>query len=412
MDMRTGKSLTCLRWLDIRNPEGVRVIVAPTTVLCGWERELSLEGKTYDFLAGRPAKKRREMLLHGAGQYKLINYESLLHTDDLKRVRLGAVVLDESVCIKDARTKTCKFILRYLTRAKCRAILSGLPNPQDDSEIWTQMAFACGGTWMGHRSFWTWRQKYALRCGYDWVLPPKNLLVIKAHFHQDAYILTRHQANLGNVKVYQTRQGDMHPEVRKIYRESLRTWEIPGVQAKTHIEVANWLRRMASGVMPYNNHLPCWKYDELIKLLTQELHDSQVVVWFAFNSELARVWRLLRSLEISATWITGTSTIAQRRKRMSMFSSGRRRVMLCQLKCGRYGLDFATADTAVYFSNSYSYNNRRQSEDRVESIHKKRDLLIIDMVTRGSADETVMEVMKDRHGSTASFLSRLRGVAR
>jgi SNF2 family DNA or RNA helicase len=409
--MRLGKSLTCLRWLDTKNLNGPILIVAPLTVLCGWERELLLEGKSYCWVAGSKPDQRTSLLQDNDAQYKLVNYELLLRLNCLKKMRLGAVILDESVVIKNPQSKTAKFCLRYLSRnSDYRAILTGLPAPESELELWTQFAFLHGGEWMGHSNYWSWRKKYARQYGFDWIVPSKELLKIRQAFHEDAYIITRKMANMGNKKIRQIRRGDMHPSVSRVYKHALKTWEIPGAEAKYTVAVVSWLRRMASGCMPGNRFMPCWKYDELLRILKQELPNDQVVVWFAYNAELTRTWRMLKEEGISATWITGRTKLEQRRKRMRMFERGSRRVMLCQVRCGRYGLDFSVADTAVYLSSPCSYDTRRQSEDRVESIHKNTDQLIIDMITNGTTDEIVAEALQDKKAGVAYLMGRIEDI--
>jgi SNF2 family DNA or RNA helicase len=145
----------------------------------------------------------------------------------------------------------------------------------------------------------------------------------------------------------------------------------------------------------------------VVSLITGELVREQVVVWFAFNRELARVWQALKKAGVEATWVAGEVGMDERRRRAGLFQEGKRRVMLAQIKCARMGVDLSAADTEIYFSNSWSFEDRKQSEDRIEHPNKKATLLVIDLVTEGTVDEDVVETMKERRADTAWFVSKV-----
>jgi SNF2 family DNA or RNA helicase len=168
------------------------------------------------------------------------------------------------------------------------------------------------------------------------------------------------------------------------------------------------MRRVAGGHAP-GQALPCWKYPALLKLLTEgDLTNQQVVVYFSFKEELRRAWLDLQEADVSATWVTGDLDLDERAIRIHRFQNSERRVLLISLACGKFGLNLSCSDAAIYFSGTWSFETRRQSEDRLSLSNKKADLLYIDLITEDTADEDVAEACKVRAASSSFFLSKVK----
>lgn len=420
MQMRLGKTLTCIRWLESQIPTPrSKLVVAPKTVLIAWELELADEGLEFFSLIDQTLSDRRCVMAHPRPIYYLVNYETISRLDPKKDrdilCNFDAVILDESTKIKNPTSKATKFLLKCCSRIPYRVCLTGLPNPEGWADIWPQMAFANGGTWMGFDNFYEWRSVYLHQYGYDWTLSPKNEAIIKKKFNEDAYVMTRKQAGIRDEKIRQRRVGGLLPAQEKAYAHILEHWELPGESSSGVIKdtkyamvVVSWLRRLTGGTLATNplTFMDSWKFAELLSIVTEEMPNDQLVVWFAFNADLARSYKLLKENGVSCTWITGEVDQDQRRERVAGFNSGRYRVFLCQQACGQYGIDLGSADTAIYFSTHYSYELRAQSEERIYRVGKQNDNLIIDLVTEGTVDEDCLSSIKEKRTDASLLLSK------
>jgi len=404
--MRLGKTVVCIRWLIAhpREPQLI-AIIAPKTVLISWEIELAGEGHPHFSYTDGSIEKRRARLAAPEPGFHLLNYECVKKLSN-ELSAFDAIVCDESVYIKNPSADVTKALLKLSKIVPIRACLSGLPNPESWEDVWSQTAFTKGGEWMGYSNFWDWRNHVFSQFGFDWLLSPKNMAKVKSAFHADAFVLTRKQAGIRDVKVRQRRQGTMPPATRAVYDRISKSWEHPcGTLGKHKMVVINWLRQLCGGLI---DTAPCpWKVDELVHILTKELPTEQIVVWFAYNQELTNVWHALKPHSINATWITGTTKQADRRERMLSFQRGERRVMLIQQACGQYGIDLSAADSAIYYSSTYRYGLRAQSEERIYQVGKTRDLLIIDFVTKDSVDEVVLESVANKKNDASFLMSKL-----
>lgn len=406
LEMRLGKTILTTHWfnhLERRLGRRLKIlIIAPKTPLVSWCDEIP--GAI--IVKGTP-EQRRAIIKGKAGVY-LITPQSAVTMPTLAHAGWDVVGCDESTFLKNPKTPTYKRLTRYFKAVQHKFILTGLPNPQNNLEIWPQMAWLHGGKWLGFSNFWSFRKVHCRRFGFDWKLTPTGQALIEKQITLEGYTRTRKQAGVGNPKVRIKLYGDMDKDTRAIYAKAVRKWEIPGLWCKNSIVTAGWLHRMCGGYLP-SRQLPCWKYERILQLLQTKLRNRKVVLWFAYNRELARCYKTLRRAGIRCGWITGkVSSVEDRQRRVAIFRDSPQRVILLQEKCAKFGLNLSCSDIAIYFSQCWSNETRRQTEDRIENTAKKRFLYIIDLITRNSPDEDVIDTLTDHNARTEDFVSAIR----
>jgi len=414
MEMRLGKSLVTLRWLKLKGASRT-MIIAPKTVLIGWQEELADEGiRAYDLTSW--SLQDREILIRSTKHLKniayLMNYESI---DRLSSVigaaELDCIVCDESTALKNHRAGVTKALMRICETVPLKVCLSGLPVPQSYFDLFTQLQFLGDGFCMGLSNFYKWQRRVSNKYGYDFVFKPKELAKFKREFHRLAYVLTRKQAGLGETKIYQKRSAPLNPREQRIYDKILKDWEIPGMkgddgETKYAMVIASWLRRLCGGFLP-EEEVESWKYKALVDIVCKDLPAEQIVVWFAFNSELTKAADILEKAGVKCDYMLGGTKQDKRRKIIKSFQAGKCRVVLIQQRLGRFGLRLSAADTAIYFSNSYSLEDRAQSEDRIVDVEKKNPLLYIDFVTEDTIEEDVVEALQDKSCDAKFLMARI-----
>lgn len=418
MEMRLGKSLTTIRWLMLHGAERV-LVVAPKTTLISWKDELDEEGLVYNDLTRFAVDDRQKMLRHtffpgipGEPVFCLINYETLPCLEhEIRSYSVEAIVLDEATEIKNHRTNAAHLLLETGDRIAYKAALSGMPNPQGWTDVWSQMAILHDGQWMRSDNFYRWRNRYAVNFGREWFFSKKNKATIRSCFHADAYVLTRKDAGIGETKIYEKRSGELPPKAKKLYDHIAEKWEIPGrdkedleTETQYDIVVTGWLRRLCGGFLP-DRELPSWKYAELKRILEKELPEESVVVWFAYNDEIKKAKDLFPYAEV----MHGGTKDQERHNVQRRFQAGKTRVLFIQQKLGRFGIRLDKADTAVYFSNDYSYKSRGQSEDRIVAVGKDRPLLYIDLFTENTIEEAVLEALSKKETNVQFLLESVNG---
>ncbi len=421
MQMRLGKTFVTLLILNDRKIKNA-LILAPKTTLISWEEELEGECLPYTNLAHGSVKKRIEALKTIKG-FVLLNYETLRNKavrkllDTMEPFPFDAIVMDEATQLKSPKAQATKTLMRISDRCGTKIALSGLPTPQSWFDVWSQMAILHDGHWMGCGNFYKWQSKISEpnELGYGREITSEGERQIKEAYHRDAFVLSRKDAGLGEEKIYQKIQGELTKEQRDVYLTIVRDWEIPGIavqptsQTKYAMVLVSWLRRLCGGHLP-DRETESWKYDELGRLLSTDFKRERVVVWFAFNSEIKRAIRVLddRSRRRIIP-LMGTSGRQERRTAISRFRETPDSVLFIQLKLGQFGLNLSASDVAIYFSNSYSLEQRGQSEDRIVMPEKPRPLLYIDFVTRNSVEEEVIDALRSKKLDANRLLRKTLG---
>lgn len=413
LEMRLGKTLSIIRWA-LRFSVARILVVAPLSTLSSWRDELEQEQvhRSTNIIMLVGSKKQRLALFNEYDRgWFLINYEGLRACHALTTSPWDIVILDESTRIRNPRaaiTKICLGPLRL--HSDRRAIMSGLPAPESPLDYWCQMAFL-HGQFLGFRSWWAMRRSLFVNAGFEWYPKAGVIGRIKREVHKRAIVMTRKQAGIGSAKVYERRVVQPTVQQKRLTREIDKDLEATiGTRVLTTKWITTkmiWLARLAGGFDPEQRMVSSTKMRELRSLLLGELKEEQVVVWFRFNRELEVASAWLENAGITHTWMTGETKLAQRHELRLAFNKRKYRVLLMQIKIGRVGLDFSGASTAIYYSTGYDNEDRSQSEDRIIHPKKKEPLLYIDLVTAGSIDEEISQVMRDKRFSSRFFMTRV-----
>ena len=419
MRMRLGKTLVAIRRILAYRPLGERLrvlVVAPTSALGDWRRELLLEGRR-DVTLLLGTRKQRLALLAEGHEWYLFNKEGHRALPEVAGVNWDAVVIDESTFIKNPRAKVSKFYSNNFRDVPHRWILTGTPNPESDMDMFEQFRWLDGGNTFGARNFWQFRTKYCVQDTwnpYEYYIRPDVHKALKERIGKRAFILDRKDVGLDNERVYQRRVLTMPKELRKASDEAERNFvlEYDGKEVgKTihKIVTYTWLRQMCGGFV---DEKPVWdgKVAELRSLLEGELAREPVVVWFAYNQELRACLEALQKFKPLGVW--GELAPETRFEIFRKFQTGERRVLLMQIKCGTYGVDLAAASTAIYFSSPLASIERRQTEDRIASVENKGPLLFIDLLAEDSVDEDIYEALKTKKLKALTTLEACKAIRR
>lgn len=405
MQMRLGKTPLVIRRCQMYVPRdveaGLRVlIVGPNSALGAWETELKTEGETdYVFLQG--TRSKRLELLQEEHKWNIINKEGHRALPEIAEVQWDVVILDESTFIKNPKAQVTKFFLKHFRNVAHRWILTGLPNPESDLELWCQLAFLDGYAF-GCRSYWDFRSRFFKpgTFGYTWTPKLGTPTKIKQALAKRVFILQRDQVNMDVPKVYERRIISLPRTLQQTYNtiEKELLVELRGKEiTRTMYEPVKlvYLRQLCEG---YIEKELVWrgKFIELVELINGELVKEQVVVWFSYNHSLQHAYQYLKEAGVSVDWADGSIPPSVRRSKEKQFNAGKFRVYLLQVKIGDAGMNLSCSDTAIYFTPPFGSFSRQQSEDRILRADKKGPLLIIDLCIEQSVDTALLDSLQER----------------
>lgn len=403
LEMRLGKSLVAIRWAMDKCYGSNILIICPKSVIPVWVEELKLEGIIGTPLSGSWDNKLK--LINNIGWY-IINYEGILSCPHILYRNWQCTIVDESTRIRNPKAKITKTIERWTRKVPFKAILSGLPNPESEIDYVEQMRFLFNGKLMGCDSFWKWRSVHCFQVGYNWELrkwAKEKLLKVVA---ENSIVLSRKEAGIGEEKIYEKRYVEMSVAQKKAYKEMMKWFEtnINGEEITTKYAGAKieYLTQIASGITPEGKVFSENKFKEVINLLEGELKNESVVIWCKHTIELLHFCDILNNKKIRFGIQSGKQKYNEKE-----FKLGKFKIMLAQPKGSQYGLNWSVADTEIFFSNWWDGEIRAQAEDRIVSVEKKNPLLYIDIITRRTIEEDIVEILRKKKLNSTKFLEQL-----
>lgn len=391
IEMRLGKTLIVIRRCLLYKPlDGKKLrilVVGPSSCLGSWMDQLKAEGESDVALLVGSAADRRDLLASGA-KWCLINKEGFLAIPEMAwTVNWDCVILDESTFIKNPKAKVTRYFLKHFRDCPHRWILTGTPNPESDLEFWPQLAFLDGGAF-GHRNFWNFRSAdfQPDSRGFKWMPKPGVQQKINRAVAGRAFILRRKDVALATTKIKEVRWLELPKALRSTYSKVEADFELEGNQTLWAMVKYSWLQRMVGGFIDdrlvYHGKVDC-----LLELLTGELSQEQVVVWFNYNSEIRACSDALHKAKVTHRILWGAQDLPERLKIRQTFVDGSARILLVQQAVAQMGMDLSVSDTAIYYSMTPSFLAMSQTADRIVRVGKTSPLLYIYLVVKDSVDE-------------------------
>ena len=393
IDMRLGKTILTIEYAIRKGLKRV-LVLAPKSAFNSWERELAVEHINSYVVKGSKSKK----VLAGINEAAwVITNPQKLATWPFARKKWDMIVVDESSRIKNARSKYFKELMRQFSPTKHKLLLSGTPTPESVLEAVPQLLFLHGEV-LGCKSYWEFIARYTLKYGYDRLLYKSAKEKLIELLHRTCYFLSQKRAGVAQkcrrIKILIPK----NEQQKRLYKQLKEDFELD-VRGKHYetdyiLTTLLWACRIAGGLLD-GELLSDKKFTALFNTLQRT--PGKVVVWFRFNEELHYVHEKLSSSGIKCAAYYGDVSVEDRKKIENDFQKGEYKAILLQVKTGLYALDLSAADTAVYYSNSWSLEERIQSEKRISHPKKKTTLTYIDLLTKGWPDTTIYNALKRKN---------------
>lgn len=219
-------------------------------------------------------------------------------------------------------------------------------------------------------------------------------------------------------KVYQKRYFELEPEQRRAYNELRDEFEtvIKGVRLSTPQAIVRMMRlqQIASNYMPETREgrlhddcagngcdlcdggvviqrtppQPIAKTNPRLAALKEELRPGrQLIVWCRFRQDAADVARLVDEMGLRGVRYDGSTTAAHKQEAKDGFQAGRYDVFIGNQRSAGRGIPLWKAYGHVFYSNTFSFRDRTQAEDRAEIGHRTVGTSVVDLVALDTIDE-------------------------
>lgn len=332
-------------------------------------------------------------------------------------------VVDESTIIKGATTKTTRIATKYGKMAVARRILSGTPSPNGVEDLFSQYRFLDENI-LGTKSVVAFRnafceleKQYFGNRAVVKVVGAKNQADLE-RLVAPFTIRMKKEAALPDLppKNYITRQFELYPEQRKVY-DQLKTEfraEIEGmsdrVTAALVIQRITRLHQIVSGYVVTDGEDKPYVFPKSSKLdaLVDYLYErgrEKTIIWARYRFDIEAITQRLNEEFGAETAVAlyGGVKKEERHDNLQRFMRSTVSYLVANPQIASHGLTLTMADTAVYYSNSYNWEDRAQSEDRIHRIGQNKVTNYVDLVAADTIDHRILKILHNKEAFSESL---------
>lgn len=421
------------------------LVICPNSIKGGqvWQREFNKWGtgnfeiREHNTRNVRWSNRRGHMKVMVASVEGLSQGKSYKQLEQFVNEAPTLVVVDESSRIKNfkaTRTDRCVDIGKLAHR---RMILTGTPITQGIQDLYSQFAFL---NWkiLGFNSYYAFKARYCREQEFTIKKGPqagKSFTKITGYANVPE-LLERVAEYTDTLRVKDVRNLPSDYDVRMIPPSAEQTQvtkqlkeDMLAIFEGEELEVQNTLERMtryqqiAGGFFPrfvgeengkkIFESIPLKKNPKLdeLKAIVEDLpNDSKIIIWCRFRPEISLICNHLRSAYGDGSVVEYHGGVADedRATATAAFHPDTEdpevRFFVGNPATGGMGLELSTADYSIYFSNSFSYEDRTQSESRMKHMEKEATCMYIDLYVNLPIDHAISNAQAIK-GSVAAYVS-------
>jgi SNF2 family DNA or RNA helicase len=124
--------------------------------------------------------------------------------------------------------------------------------------------------------------------------------------------------------------------------------------------------------------------------------DQSIIIWCRFRHDIKIICDALDKNKITNVRYDGDTKADTRQKNLIKFQSKQARVFVANPATASEGLNLFVANNVIYYSNSFKYGERQQSEDRAHRIGQKNNVLYFDLIAENTLDNKIIKVLLEK----------------
>jgi len=413
-EMGTGKTRTGIETYINKRGKGLItkcLVVCPVSMLQKWIEEVE-KWSEYSGVALAGTKEQKREYLEEDWDFYSINYESVLALKDELLERIDGswlIIADEFTKIKNPGAQRTKALLEVAMKTKHKLMLSGTPVTQGPHDLFAPFLFLDNGKTFGY-NYDNFIQEYFWRSGYRMELRYGALEKISDLVYQKGTRFRKNECLDIPAKSYDHRIITLTPYMREKYNEMVR-WAITQIEAqqetsgavKAPIVLTQLLRlsQITSGfvvdetgkIVDFEDQPKIEALKELIEEM--DLETQKFIVWARFQHDVEKIFRLIYSMDIGVVELYGNTRPEIRVKNIKAFQTDPTvKALVGTAATGGFGIDLVEATTIVYYSNSYSLEQRLQSEDRSHRAGQNKKVTYIDLLAEKTIDVSIYKILR------------------
>ena len=327
----------------------------------------------------------------------------------LGRALLG---IDESTTIKSPTAKRTKNILKIGELAKYRRILTGSPVTKSPLDLYTQCKFL-DPFYLDEASYYSFRARYANMVKRNFggrsvqlVTSYRRLDELAEKLDKFSYRVLKEDCLDLPPKVFTTRTVDLSDEQKKMYitMKNAAIAEQDGKIMSSMSALTTLLRlhQITCGHMKTDDgEILSIKNNRLTSLMEcLEETDGKVIIWANYREDIKNIAESLKKAYGDASTVEyhGGVDATLRQDNIAQFQekNSPTRYFVGNAQTGGYGITLTSANTVVYYSNSYDLEKRLQSEDRAHRIGQTGSVTYVDLIAENTVDDKIVKSLRSK----------------
>jgi len=424
----TGKSKIAIDSYTARAMQGninAVLVVCPVCVRDNWMNEIDVHcpiEHSSMVLDTKKIKKVQEWMVDEKGfKWLMVGVESLAqgrayeYAEKFMLMHTAGMPVDESSRIKNFKATRSERCVSLGLMSNYRMLMTGTPITQGIHDLYMQFEFLDSQI-ISIGDYYSFRNRYVIMGGFedrqivgyqnveelmDYVKPFTFYAQKKDVLDLPEKLYTKRIIKMSSVqaKAYKELNGKGKEtiingtliEIEHVLEKMLRLQQIVGGFYPTEfVDVITGKIKGDTKSLPGKNP----KLEELL-LVAEEIAGS-AVIWARYRHEIKIIADALREKygEDTVVEYHGGIDYDQRVQNVKDYESGKKRWFVGNQSAGGIGINLVYGNTMIYYSNTFSLEERLQSEDRSHRIGQKNDVLYIDLMMEDSIDFDIVEAIR------------------
>jgi SNF2 family DNA or RNA helicase len=334
------------------------------------------------------------------------------------------MVVDESTTIKNPRAKRTQHLIKLAPLADYRRILTGFPITRTPLDLYSQCYFLSPNL-LGFSSYYAFRARYAItqarrmgRHSFQQIIGFQKLEELQESIKDFSMRKRKDECLDLPEKVYTKRHVELTDEQKVAYgsmkKQALMILEdelFSTVNVLTQLMrlqqiVAGSLRNEEGETIVLKNN----RIQAVLDLLEET--SGKAVIFAVFQTDIQELEKAIAEKfgAGSVASYYGKTPQDKRQATIDKFQDpdSELRYFVSNPQTGGRGITLTEASTMIFYSNSYDLELRVQAEDRIHRIGQERSCTYIDLVSKGTVDERILQNLLNKVKISNEILGEVR----
>jgi len=422
LEYGTGKTLCALDMIDKLGLSRILVVSTKLSAQSTWPSEIREHTNFRWVVLVGSRRKKLHLLKYGldstsvkSGPYHtaasrtvlfLINYDGVKNIYyELIQCKWQAIILDESTKIKSPHTKRTKILWDIGKRIPRRYIMTGFPVTENLADLYSQMKFLSNDVNLLGSSYYAFLNTYFVKIGMK-TFPKKRMVQELINKISPFCIRMSNEMLKLPPKVYKKIDIELTPKQRQLLNEFKSTFRLELGKVKLDTQyifslITKSLQICDGFIQDDKGNLEVieTEKDEAVLETLEEMdaHYNKVVIWCAFRFSIAKLKRILSRFNYGIVTLTGETEDPD--FSIKNFQHNKKcTILLATQKKAAESVTLTASKFAIYYSNTWSYDLRANSEARIrrKGSEGHSSITYVDLVSKSTVEEKVWECLRKK----------------